>query len=67
MDFTNRFLYYVGLVGLVCDEVIGPAEPTTATCMDWFTEMILAQTGLVGKAERGKADSSRSKITVQSM
>ena len=38
------------------DEVVGPAGPTTATRMDKFTEMMLAQTGLiamVGKAERG--------------
>jgi fumarate hydratase class I len=40
----------------VRDEVVGPAGPTTATRMDKFTEMMLAQTGLiamVGKAERG--------------
>jgi fumarate hydratase, class I len=38
------------------DEAVGPAGPTTATRMDGFTEMMLAQTGLiamVGKAERG--------------
>ena len=37
-------------------EVVGPAGPTTATRMDKFTEMMLAQTGLIsmiGKAERG--------------
>jgi fumarate hydratase class I len=42
----------------VRDEVVGPAGPTTATRMDKFTEMMLAQTGLismVGKAERGPA------------
>ena len=36
--------------------VVGPAGPTTATRMDKFTEMMLAETGLiamVGKAERG--------------
>ena len=40
----------------VRDEVVGPAGPTTATRMDSFTEMMLAQTGLIamiGKAERG--------------
>jgi fumarate hydratase class I len=40
----------------VRDEVVGPAGPTTATRMDKFTEMMLAQTGLIsmiGKAERG--------------
>jgi fumarate hydratase class I len=54
--FTNRVIYYVGPVDPVRDEVVGPAGPTTATRMDKFTEMMLAQTGLismVGKAERG--------------
>ena len=56
VDFTNRVIYYVGPVDAVRDEVIGPAGPTTSTRMDKFTEMMLAQTGLiamVGKAERG--------------
>ena len=56
VDFTNRFIYYVGPVDPVRDEVVGPAGPTTATRMDKFTEMMLAKTGLlgmVGKAERG--------------
>ena len=58
VDFTNRVIYYVGPVDAVRDEVIGPAGPTTSTRMDKFTEMMLAQTGLiamVGKAERGPA------------
>ncbi len=56
VDFNNRVIYYVGPVDPVRDEVVGPAGPTTATRMDKFTEMMLAQTGLiamVGKAERG--------------
>jgi fumarate hydratase class I len=56
VDFTNRVIYYVGPVDPVRDEVVGPAGPTTATRMDGFTEMMLAQTGLIamiGKAERG--------------
>jgi fumarate hydratase class I len=56
VDFTNRVIYYVGPVDPVRDEVVGPAGPTTATRMDQFTDMMLAQTGLismVGKAERG--------------
>ena len=56
VDFKNRVIYYVGPVDPVRDEVMGPAGPTTATRMDKFTEMMLAQTGLiamVGKAERG--------------
>ena len=58
VDFTDRFIYYVGPVDPVRDEVVGPAGPTTATRMDKFTETMLAQTGLIGmigKAERGKA------------
>jgi fumarate hydratase class I len=56
VDFRNRVIYYVGPVDPVRDEVVGPAGPTTATRMDQFTEMMLAETGLlamVGKAERG--------------
>jgi len=56
VDFTNRFIYYVGPVDPVRDEIVGPAGPTTATRMDKFTEQMLAETGLigmVGKAERG--------------
>jgi fumarate hydratase, class I len=56
VDFTNRVIYYVGPVDPVRDEVVGPAGPTTATRMDKFTEMMLAQTGLIsmiGKGERG--------------
>ncbi len=54
--FTNRVIYYVGPVDPVRDEVVGPAGPTTATRMDKFTEMMLAETGLIGmigKSERG--------------
>jgi fumarate hydratase class I len=56
VDFTDRVIYYVGPVDPVAGEAVGPAGPTTATRMDGFTEMMLAQTGLIamiGKAERG--------------
>ncbi|HUH64535.1 MAG TPA: fumarate hydratase [Terracidiphilus sp.] len=56
VDFRNRFIYYVGPVDPVRDEVVGPAGPTTATRMDKFTRQMLAETGLlgmIGKAERG--------------
>ncbi len=56
VDFTNRVIYYVGPVDPVRDEAVGPAGPTTSTRMDKFTDMMLAQTGLIamiGKAERG--------------
>ncbi|OHX17287.1 fumarate hydratase [Chromobacterium amazonense] len=58
VDFTNRFIYYVGPVDPVRDEVVGPAGPTTATRMDKFTRQMLEETGLlgmIGKAERGPA------------
>ena len=58
VDFAGRFIYYVGPVDPVRDEVVGPAGPTTATRMDKFTRQMLAETGLlgmVGKAERGPA------------
>ncbi|WP_429042782.1 fumarate hydratase [Aeromonas hydrophila] len=56
VDFTNRFIYYVGPVDAVRDEVVGPAGPTTSTRMDKFTDMMLGETGLIGmigKSERG--------------
>ena len=56
VDLTGKFIYYVGPVDPVGDEVVGPAGPTTATRMDKFTDYILEQTGLIGmigKAERG--------------
>ncbi len=56
VDFKDKFIYYVGPVDPVRDEVVGPAGPTTSTRMDKFTETMLAETGLlgmVGKAERG--------------
>lgn len=56
VDFRGRFIYYVGPVDPVRDEVVGPAGPTTATRMDKFTRQMLSETGLlgmVGKAERG--------------
>jgi fumarate hydratase, class I len=56
VDFKNRFIYYVGPVDAVRDEVVGPAGPTTSTRMDKFTDMMLEKTGLIGmigKSERG--------------
>jgi fumarate hydratase class I len=58
VDLTNRFIYYVGPVDPVRDEVVGPAGPTTATRMDKFTRTMLEKTGLIGmigKSERGPA------------
>ena len=58
LDFTNRFIYYVGPVDPVHGEAVGPAGPTTATRMDKFTDTMLEKTGLIGmigKAERGPA------------
>jgi len=56
VDLKGKFIYYVGPVDPVRDEVVGPAGPTTSTRMDKFTDYILDQTGLIGmigKAERG--------------
>jgi fumarate hydratase class I len=56
VDLKGRFIYYVGPVDPVREEVVGPAGPTTATRMDGFTAMMLEDTGIlgmIGKAERG--------------
>ena len=56
VSMEGRFIYYVGPVDPVGDEVVGPAGPTTATRMDKFTRTMLEKTGLrgmIGKAERG--------------
>lgn len=56
INFTNRFIYYVGPVDAVGDEAVGPAGPTTATRMDKYAELMLSRTeliGMIGKAERG--------------
>lgn len=56
VNLAGKFIYYVGPVDPVRDEIVGPAGPTTSTRMDKFTEQMLAQTGLfgmIGKAERG--------------
>jgi fumarate hydratase class I len=58
VNFEGRVIYYVGPVDPVRGEVVGPAGPTTATRMDKFTDMMLAQAGaiaMIGKAERGAA------------
>jgi len=47
VDFHDRFIYYVGPVDPVREEVVGPAGPTTATRMDKFTRQMLAETGLL--------------------
>ncbi|WP_417224653.1 fumarate hydratase [Amphritea sp.] len=56
VDLKGRFIYYVGPVDPVRDEIVGPAGPTTATRMDKFTRQIIESTGLlgmIGKSERG--------------
>jgi fumarate hydratase class I len=58
VDLAGKFIYYVGPVDPVRDEVVGPAGPTTATRMDKFTRTMLEKTGLIGmigKSERGPA------------
>jgi len=56
LSLKGKFLYYVGPVDPVGNEVVGPAGPTTATRMDKYTDTILSRygvTGMIGKAERG--------------
>jgi len=56
VDFSGKFIYYVGPVDPIEGEAVGPAGPTTATRMDKFTDMMLDETGIlgmIGKAERG--------------
>nr|WP_315041064.1 fumarate hydratase [uncultured Moraxella sp.] len=57
VELQNRFIYYVGPVDAVGDEVVGPAGPTTSTRMDKFTDQILEQglIGMIGKSERSPA------------
>jgi fumarate hydratase, class I len=57
VDFSNRFIYYVGPVDAVGSEAVGPAGPTTATRMDRYSDVMLdaGLLGSVGKAERGEA------------
>ncbi len=57
LDLKNRFIYYVGPVDPVGNEVVGPAGPTTSTRMDKYTSLMLKDyevIGMIGKAERGK-------------
>ena len=44
VDLKGRFIYYVGPVDPVREEVVGPAGPTTATRMDKFTRTVLEET-----------------------
>ena len=58
VDFTGKFIYYVGPVDAIGEEAVGPAGPTTATRMDKFTDLMLEKSGIagmIGKAERGDA------------
>ncbi len=57
VDFSNRFIYYVGPVEPVREEAVGPAGPTTSRRMDKFMDLMLGKTGLlgsIGKSERGQ-------------
>lgn len=61
VDFEGRFIYYVGPVDPVGDEVVGPAGPTTSTRMDKYSDLMLKDKadggmglmGMIGKSERG--------------
>ncbi|MEN8189969.1 MAG: fumarate hydratase [Thermodesulfobacteriota bacterium] len=57
IDFKGKFIYYVGPVDPVGDEVVGPAGPTTSSRMDHYSDMMLGELGLfgmIGKSERGE-------------
>ncbi len=62
VNFEGRFIYYVGPVDPVGDEVVGPAGPTTSTRMDKYSDMMLQPIksggmglmGMIGKSERGE-------------
>src|ERR1035438_4930984 len=52
VDFKDRFIYYVGPVMPVRDEIVGPAGPTTATRMDKFTrQMQIGRASCRGRGE----------------
>ncbi len=55
VSLKGRVVYYTGPVDAIKGEAVGPAGPTTATRMDPFTPMTLAQGvfSMIGKAERG--------------
>jgi len=56
LNLKGRFIYYVGPVSPVRNEIVGPAGPTTASRMDSYTELMLDHyeiLGMIGKAERG--------------
>jgi fumarate hydratase class I len=56
VNLKDKFIYYVGPVKAVGDEVVGPSGPTTSSRMDGFIERMLNDVGImgmVGKAERG--------------
>ncbi len=61
VDFNGRFIYYVGPVDPVRDEVVGPAGPTTATRMDKFTEQVLAKPACSAWSAKPNADRRRSR------
>src|SRR5690606_18993138 len=57
VDLKGRFIYYVGPVDPVRDEVVGPAGPTTTTSSDNSTRTVRKETGVLGmisKYDRGQ-------------
>ncbi len=61
VSLKGRFIYYVGPVDPVRDEVVGPAGPTTATRMDKFTEQMLARNRIARNDWQGRARPSRNR------
>jgi fumarate hydratase class I len=59
VDLKGRFIYYVGPVDPVRDEVVGPAGPTTATRMDKFTRTGAGTDRAAGHGRQGRARPGR--------
>lgn len=56
VDLINRFIYYVGFVDVVGDEVVGLVGLIMVMCMDKFIDFMLEKIGfigMIGKVECG--------------
>lgn len=56
VDLKDKFIYYVGFVDVVGDEVVGFVGFIILICMDKFIDMMLEEVGvmgMIGKVECG--------------
>ncbi len=67
VDLKDKFIYYVGPVDAVGDEVVGPAGPTTSTRMDKFTDMMLEEVGVMGMIGKATVESIKKHKAVYSV